>query len=180
MSRQYFSDIPYDDPVLANQSAIVATTETQLFPAQLIQVPAYDMKTGKIYYFYGAGIVTTGASGTLTLTPRWGTSSGGVALGASQAQTVVASVTNVPWIIQGWVFVRGPIGAAGANTPVVCHGTFSAAGAAATAASSMLITFGSTASVNVDATIQGGFYMGWTLSVAGSCTPMSCFLSSLN
>ena len=180
MSRQYFADAPYNDPVLANQSAITALTETALFAAQFIQIPAFDMKTGKVYRLTAGGIVSTGASGTLTLTPRWGTSTGGVSLGASGAQTVPVSITNQPWRLECEVYVRGPIGAAGANTPVVCHGTFWSQGAIATAGSAFVVSFGSTASVNVDATIQGGICIGWTLSVAGSCTPMSSLLQSLN
>jgi hypothetical protein len=100
-------------------------------------------------------------------------------LGASGAQTVVVSLTNDPWTLQGWIYCRGPIGAAGANTPIVVHGNFIANGAVATAASSIVVSFGSTASVNVDASIAAGFQIGWTLSVAGSVTVMSAILQSL-
>jgi hypothetical protein len=180
VSRQYFRDAPYTDPVLANQTAITATTETILLPAQFIGIPANDIRTGKVYKLDAHGIMSTGASGTLTLTPRWGTTTSGTSLGASQAQTVVINLTNVPWTIQGWIYCRGPLGAAGANTPVVVHGFLQAAGAAGTAGSAIEVMFGSTASVNVDASIAAGFQIGWTLSVAGSCTPMSAILQSLN
>lgn len=166
--------------MLANQTAITATTETVLFPAQFIGIPANDLRTGKVYKLDAMGIMSTGASGTLTLTPRWGTTTSGTSLGASQAQTVVINLTNVPWIIQAWIFCRGPLGASGANTPVVVHGFLQSAGAAGTASSELGVCFGSTASVNVDASIAAGFTIGWTLSVAGSCTPMSCILQSLN
>ena len=182
MSRQYFQDAPYADPSLANQTAIVATTETALFASAVFApIPANDARMGKVYKLTAGGIVTTSASAsTLTLTPRWGTTTSGTSLGASSAQTVPVSLTNAPWRLEAEIYIRGPIGASGANTPAVVHGMFTCQGTAATAGSAFVLTFGSTASVSVDATIASGFFIGWTLSVAGSCTPMSCLLQSLN
>src|SRR4029450_9571712 len=87
------------------------------------------------------GIMSTAASGTLPLSPFYGTSSG-VALGASGAQTVVASLTNIPWYLKFVVIFR-TIGAAGANSGVTCSGMFQSAGAVGTAGSSIELSFGS-------------------------------------
>src|SRR5205814_6785856 len=136
------------------------TTYTPIF--------ANDPKAGKIYVVEAGGFFSTGGSGTLTISPFYG-GSGGVALGASVAQTVVINLTAEPWFLR-FVLVFRTIGAAGANSGVTCTGTFHAGGAAATAASSIDIVFGSTSttSTSVDATVNKDITIQKTLSVAGS------------
>ena len=126
------------------------------------------------------GIISTGGSGTLTISPFYG-GSGGVALGASGAQTVVVSLTNVPWYLR-FVVVFRTIGAAGANSTVTCTGMWEAAGAAGTAGSSMSIAFGSTSttSTSVDATVNKDITIQKTLSVAGSFSTNWCYISAIN
>src|SRR5271155_5197550 len=111
MSRQYLMDAPYADPMIASASAIVATTETGLIPAtsglsQYTPVPASDARAGKGYWFKLGGIWSTAATGTLTITPRWGTTSAGITFGASVATTVPVSASGVPWYIDGFLVMR--------------------------------------------------------------------------
>jgi hypothetical protein len=179
VSRQYFEDAPYCDPPLANQTAVTATTETGLWNvSQFTPVPAYDGRAGKIYRLTAAGIFSTGASGTLTITPRWGTTTGGTTFGASSAQTVVASLTNEGWYMTGILTIRSN-GAPGANSTAIFNGQFQAGGAAATAGSNVSVLFGGT-QASIDLSAAAGLFIGWTLSVAGSCTPQQILWQSCN
>ena len=178
MSRQYFMDTLVEPP-LANLSAIVATTETALWNvASFSPIAANDCRPGKIYKVSAGGIVSTGASGTLTITPRFGTLVSDTTMGASIAQTVPVSLTNVPWELT-YTMVCRTVGAPGANSTVIGTGTFSMAGTAATAGSGMNVNFGGT-SATVDVSVTKGVCIGWTLNVAGSVTPQYVFIQSLN
>ena len=117
-------------------------------------------------------------SGTLTLTPRFGTTTGGITFGASIAQTVPVSLTNEAWYFHGFMTIR-TVGAAGANSTAMFGGGFSGGGAAATAASSAEVLCGGT-SATIDLSVAGGFFLGWTLSVAGSVTPKQVVWVSRN
>ena len=180
MSRQYFADTLAESP-LANLTAIVATTETALWlTSQYTPIAAYDCKPGKIYRVIAGGIITTAATGTLTITPRFGlTVAAGITMGASGAQTVPASLTNVPWELSMTVVGRTVGAFGGANGTVIGTGTFSMAGTLATAGSGMNVNFGGT-SAAVDTTVATGICIGWTLSVAGSVTPQYVFIQSYN
>jgi hypothetical protein len=181
MSRGYFADAPYADPAIASQSAIVATTETVLFPvAQYLPIPASDARAGKVYRGWMGGIYSTGASGTLTITPRYGQVVGGVTLGASVAQTVPVSISNVPWFLEFILTIRTANNGTTTSSTGMLHGTFFGGGVAATAGSSLCLPFGGT-SGTFDTTggTAGGIWIGWTLSVAGSCTPQSCVFGSI-
>ena len=182
MARQYLFEGPYiDPPVSAPLSANAATTAVDMWTgATYTPIFANDPKAGKIYVVEAGGIISTGASGTLTISPFYG-GSGGVALGASGAQTVVVSLTNVPWYLR-FVVVFRTIGAAGANSTVTCTGMWEAAGAAGTAGSSMSIAFGSTSttSTSVDATVNKDITIQKTLSVAGSFSTNWCYISAIN
>jgi hypothetical protein len=169
------------DPPLLNPlaAAITATTETLLWPTALFSpINVGDIKAGKVYKVSAGGIVTTGASGTLIITPRVGTSTSGITMGASVTQTVVVSLTNVSWYLEFTMVVR-TVGLAGTNSTAIGSGFFQAGGTAATAGSSFDLAFGGT-SASFDASIQQGLAMGWTLSVAGSCTPQWVVFQSLN
>jgi hypothetical protein len=152
--------------------------------AQFTPIHAFDAYTGvgKIYKVTAGGIMSTGASGTLTITPRIGNSAtpaSNVSMGISGAQTVTPSVTNVPWFMN-FVLVVRTLGAPGANSTCDGIGVFNANGAIATAASNNTVTFGGTAAANVDFSVETGIFIGWTLSVAGSCTPHFAYIESLN
>lgn len=178
MARQYFVDLSADPPI-ANLTAVVATVETGLWNvAQFTPIPANDAKAGKIYRLTAGGIVTTGASGTLTITPRFGTTTGGVILGASGAQTIPVSLTNVPWELSFCMIVR-TVGPPGANSTVVGTGSYSMSGTLATAGSGMNVNYGGTVAT-VDLSVAAGIFIGWTLSVAGSCTPQYAFIQPYN
>lgn len=179
MSRQYFQDVLVDPPS-ANLTAVVATTETGLWSVPIwTPVNAGDPRAGKIYKVTAGGIMSTGASGTLTITPRWGTSTSGGSLGASVAQTVPINLTAVPWILEFFLAFRA-IGTAASTSTCVGHGSFRSAGAAATAGSTLGLAFGGTALTTADTTTAQGIFIGWTLSVAGSVTPQTVFIQSLN
>lgn len=182
MARQYLADGPYiDPPVSAPLSANVATTAVDMWSGpQYTPIFANDPKAGKIYVVEAGGIISTAASGTLTISPFYG-GSGGVALGASGAQTVVVSLTNIPWYLR-FVLVFRTIGAAGANSTVTCTGSFSFSGAAGTAGSNNDITFGSTSttSTSVDATVNKDITIQKTLSVAGSFSTNWAYIYSQN
>ena len=180
MSRQYFEDLIIDPPT-ANLTAVVATTETGLWNvAQFSPIHAFDAYkgVGKVYELSAGGIYSTAASGTLTITPRVGTTTSGITLGASIAQTVPVSLTNEAWYLQ-FIMVIRTLGAPGANSTAMGTGFFSGGGAAATAASSCVVCFGGT-SATADFSVETGIFIGWTLSVAGSCTPMWVTMQSLN
>lgn len=178
MSRQYFADLLAEPPI-ANLTAVTATSETGLWNVPLYSpIPADDGKPSRTYCMKAGGIISTGASGTLTITPRFGTTTGGVSLGASVAQTVVINLTNQPWFMEFNLTVRTK-GAPGNNSTVIGTGCFCTAGAAASAGSALSVAFGGT-SGTVDLSLAAGIFIGWTLSVAGSVTPQWVTMQSIN
>jgi hypothetical protein len=161
-------------------SAIVATTESALITvAQYTPIPASDARVGKTYKLHLGGIYSTGASGTLTLTPRYGTTTGGVTFGASVAQTVPVSLSGVPWYLEAFLTFRTVNNGTATSSTAMLSGCFWGAGVAGTAASSCVVPFGGT-SATVDTTTTQGLWIGWTLSVAGSVTTETCVWQSLN
>jgi hypothetical protein len=184
MSRQYFMDTLAEPPI-ANLSAVVATTETQLWlPAQYTPIPANDMRPGKMYKVSAGGIISTSTSGTLIITPRFGASSTvatNITMGASITQTVPVSVSNVAWFLE-FIAVCRTIGAPGSATATVMGtGSFSA-NATGSAGTGFSMSFGGTsATVQTDgAGVPPGIAISTTLSVAGSITPMFACIQSLN
>lgn len=180
MGRQVLQDGPYIDTMIASGSALVATTAEVLWASSdFSPIFARDAKAGKIYIVEAGGILSTAASAsTLTLTPGIGTTSPGTTLGASVAQTVPASLTAVPWVIQMRLVVR-VIGAKGANSTIIGTGWFQCAGTAATAGSGFVLTFGGT-SVSFDSTVENWVTIQKTLSVAGSMTTQYAHIFSRN
>lgn len=178
MSRQYFADVLIE-PVGADLPTITATTETVLVPTVYTPIAAFDPKAGKIYELIVGGTCTTGASGTLTITPRFGTTISGVSIGASGAQTVVPSITTAAFLFRYYLIFRS-IGLTGANS--VCYGTgnWSSAGAVATAASETAVTLGGTATASVDVSVASALWIGVTFSVAPSVIPKWHTFRSLN
>jgi hypothetical protein len=126
--------------------------------------------------------MTTASSsqGNITLTPRYGVSSGGVALDASAATALVASASNVPWFL-AYMFVMRSIGLAGANSTALGGGFFMTTVAAIAASTGNVVPFGSTGAKSVDASISSGLYMGVTLGNASdTMTTRFVGLTSLN
>lgn len=146
--------------------------------AQFTPLFANDAKAGKIYVVEANGLITTGATGALTIAPGLGTSSPGTTLGSSIAQTVPVSSLSGPWFLRATFTVR-TIGAAGANSTIIGTGKFESGGVAATANSGLSVVFGGT-SCAFDATVNNFFTFQKTLSVAGSFTTLSCYVYSMN
>lgn len=168
----------------ANQTAITGTTEAALFPAaQYTGFAANQLRVGQVWCLRCFGILTTaGASpGNITITPRFGTTSGGTALGASAATALATSGSNTPWTLEYFLIIRS-VGLTGNNSNVVGGGVFTAAVAAIAASTGNVVPFGSTAAVSVDLSIAAGLYIGVTMGSASDS--MTCLshpiLESLN
>lgn len=184
MSRQYFADMLLDPPStnFAPVSPIIATVETAMWAsAQYAPISVGDIRAGKVYQCKAGGIYSPGSAATLTLTPRMGVSATpatNISLGASGAQTVPAGPAGSPWYLQFTLVIRS-VGLAGANSIAFGNGFWVGSGVLLTAGSALVIPFGG-ASCSFDASVAQGFFMGWTMSVAGSCTPEWMTWQSLN
>ena len=184
MSRQYFNSQLADSLIVTASTGSITALTGIFTPAQASQAfpIGYGLSApfaGQVYKFAMGGILTTGTTGTMTITPVFGPSTaqvaltGAVVLGASQAQTYTPSLTNVPWYAEGRIVFR-TISQVATSSTVWCSGFFSAPGVAGTADSSWVQTFGSTAAVSVDTTGTGAagsfgaINFGITFSVAGT------------
>jgi hypothetical protein len=141
-----YASIP--GPVLVvSPTAITGTAEAGAWPVNPYTAvgangPSPNANSAQMWLVLAGGIMTTAAStpGTLTLTPRWGTSTGGTSLGASAASaTLGTSQTNVPWMFAGMGVIRTASATASSSTitfngvmwvppgvlasPVVCGGS---------------------------------------------------------
>jgi hypothetical protein len=123
-------------------------------------------------------LITTAATGALTVSPGLGTSSPGTTMGASIAQTVPASSLSGPWYLRMIAVVR-TVGAAGENSTIMAGGIFHSGGVAATANSGLTVPFGGT-SCAFDCTVNNFFTIQKTLSVAGSFTTRWAFVYAYN
>lgn len=177
MGRQYFQDGPYIDTMVATPTALVATTIEPLWvAATFTPVFANDPKAGKIYCVRAGGILSTGASGTLILSPLYGATT----LGASQTVTMPINMSNVAWYLCFDVIFR-VIAGAGATSTCIGTGFFATAPftSAPAAGLSCVIPFGGT-SASVDATINSSIGVSKTLSVAGSMSTQYAYIFSRN
>lgn len=168
---------------LANQTAVTGTSEVAMFPVtQYAGFAPNQLRAGQVWHLTLFGIMTTaGASqGNITITPRYGTTTGGTALGASAATALVASASSVPWRLEYDLIVRS-IGNAGTNSNVVGNGFFTTTPAAIAASTGQMVMFGSTANVAIDTTISSGLFMGVTMgSASDTLTTLGVMLESLN
>ena len=181
MARQYFES-PLTDSLLVAASITPTTTKTSILtPAQALQyLPLpYGLQgpyVGQIFEFALGGLITTPASGTLIVDPYHGPGSSatsfGTDMGASAAQSVTVSLSNIPWIIEGYLVYRTIVPTATASTAWLT-GTFKSQGTLATAGGGWLIPFGSTSAVTVDtsglsANLYGALNIAVTFSVSGA------------
>lgn len=176
MARTVFQDGPYIDPQVANGTALVATTIEPLWvAATYTPIFANDPKAGKIYTVKAGGILSTGASGTLIISPLYGATT----LGVSQTVTVPINMTNVAWRLEFDLIFRVLL--AGVNSTCIGTGTFTTAPftSAPAAGLSCVIPFGGT-SATVDATVNSSLGISKTLSVAGSMTTQYAYIFSRN
>jgi hypothetical protein len=179
MSRQYFEDLRAEPPVV-NLTAVTATTETALWDPRLYTpIAAYEAVPGKIFKVTAGGIMSFAATGTLIITPRWGTTVAGVTMGASVvALTTPGATTAHPWYLEFVAVCRTTGAFGGANGTAIGTGTFST-GIPAAGSLPATQTFGGT-SAAIDTTLAAGICIGWTLSVAGTVTPQFAFIQTLN
>jgi hypothetical protein len=179
MSRQYFGDV-LTEPLGVAYTTITATTETVLIPTALTPINAMEPRAGKVYELIVGGTVTTGTAGTLIITPRFGTTISGVAIGASPTQNYVPSITTAPFLFRYYLVIRS-LGLPGANSTVVGYGNWSSGGAVATASSETAVDVGTVGSaVSVDTSIAQALWIGVTFSVAPSVIPNFHVWRSLN
>ena len=180
MGRQLLQDGPFvDPPVTSPLAADVATTAVSMWSGNdFTPLFARDAKAGKIYVIEAGGLITTAATGALTIGVGLGTTSPGTTLGSSIAQTVPASSLSGSWYLRSTWVVR-TIGAAGANSTIIGNGFFQSGGVAATSNSGLDLTFGGTSCL-FDATVNNFFTFQKTLSVAGSFTTLWAVIYSMN
>jgi hypothetical protein len=176
MARPPFEASSLVDPNAVDLTAVTATTEAGLWTvANQTPIPALYPRSGQTFELVATGIMSTAASAsTLIITPRYGTTTGGVTLGPSVTQTVPASLTAVGWYMHAILNFRKVDNSAATQSVVMCGGVFVGTGTIATAGTAFTLPFGGT-SGTVDTTAAGGLFIGWTLSVAGSVTPRVVF-----
>ena len=178
MSRQYFGDT-LNEPLNADFTTITATTETVLIPTALTPINANEPRAGKIYELIVGGTCTTGTAGTLTITPRFGTTSSGVIIGLSPAQNYVPSITTAPFYFRYLLTFR-QIGLPGANSTCYGIGNWISGGAIGTAASQTSVTIAATTTASVDVSVASALWIGVTFSAAPSVIPKFHAWRSLN
>lgn len=182
MARQYLQDGGLLEPAIADPlAANAATTAVGIYNSlQYALIPAFDARPGKVYALEAAGLITTAATGALTITPTLSTTNAsGQALGASIAQTVPATSLSGPWFLRMLLVVRTTGAPGGANSSMLGHGFFISGGVAATANSGLQVLFGGTAAT-FDHAVNQSIWISKTLSVAGSWTTQSVMLTALN
>lgn len=175
MARQYLEDsgiaeAAITDPLAAN----TATTEVLIVSNSLryVVIPAYDARPGKMYVIEAGGLITTAATGALTINARIHTASSstlGNTLGGSIAQTVPASSLSGPWYLRLTLICLTTGDPGGSNSTIKGTGFFQSGGVAATANSGLNLTFGGT-SATFDHSVVNTINITKTLSVAGSWT----------
>lgn len=182
--RQYLYDDGVLEPSTADPlAANTATTETLIVSNSFryALIPAYDPRPGKIYVIEAGGLITTGASGTLTINARIHTASSatlGNTLGGSVAQTVPVSMPSGPWFLRLVLEVRST-GDPGNNSTMMAHGFLIGNGLAATASSGLQMALGGTAAT-FDHSVNNTINITKTLSVAGSWTTQYMDLGAKN
>lgn len=180
MARQYFESPTADSTIVAISTTPTTTKTSILSPTQanqLLPIPYGQASpfAGQVFRFSLGGIITTPATGTLIIDPYYGpgtsTTAFGVDMGASPAQTVTASLSSIPWRIQGEIAFRTISQTATASTAWLA-GTFSSQGTLATAGAGWTIPLGSTAAVSVDTsgTASAGTFGALNIAVTFSIT----------
>jgi hypothetical protein len=182
MARQYFNSTQADSLIVA-ASITPTTTKTFIF-TQAQSLQAFPLPygsnapfAGQIFRFAAGGLITTPATGTLIIDPTHGngasTTTGGTSMGASPAQTVTASLSSIPWMMDGYICYR-TISMVLTTSTAWLTGCFHSQGTLATAGLGWAIPFGSTAAVSVDTTgtaaagLWGALNFYVTFSVTGA------------
>lgn len=165
------------DPLAAN----AATTAVGIYNSlQYALIPAYDAVPGKVYVLECGGLITTAATGALTISPSISTSNAaGTTLGASIAQTVPVSSLSGPFFMKLVLTVLTTGAPGGTNATIKGTGMFQSGGVAATANSGLNTAFGGTSAV-FDNSVNQSIWISKTLSVAGSWTTQWVVLHAFN
>jgi hypothetical protein len=182
MARQYLQDGgSVDVPIAAPLSADTATTAVGMWNSlQFTPIFAFDAKRGKQYVVEATGLITTAATGALTISPSISTTNAaGTTLGASIAQTVPASSLSGPWWLRMLLTVTATGAPGGTNASIIGGGVFISGGVAATANSGLQVPFGGTAAA-FDQSVNQSIFISKTLSVAGSFTTHQAVLYAIN
>jgi hypothetical protein len=172
VARQYLQDGGFLEPAISDPlAANTATTAVGMYNSlRYALIPAYDSRPGKKYILEACGLITTAATGALTISPSISTSNAaGTTLGASIAQTVPASSLSGPWYLRMILICRATGDPGGANSTLLGHGVFHSGGVAGTANTGLTVTFGGT-SATYDHSVSQSIWISKTLSVAGSWT----------
>ena len=147
---------------------------------QYTLIPAYDARPGKVYCVEAGGLITTAATGALTISPSLSTTNAaGTTLGASIAQTVPATSLSGPWHLRMVLVVLTTGAPGGNNSTIKGTGSFISGGVAATANSGLQVAIGGT-SCAFDHSVNQSVWMSKTLSVAGSWTTQYVLLYAMN
>lgn len=183
MSRQYFMDL-LQEPILADiLTYSTVTTEALLWPVAInTPIGANDARPGKMYKVTAGGIITMpAATGSITLTPRFGLTASSSSMGASVAQFSSGATTNRPWYLELTVLCRAQAVTAGASDTAIGWGFFATQSLGATGNAPVVIPFGGTSVATVDFGIATGIGVTiiWT-TTAGSITTQGAVIQSLN
>jgi hypothetical protein len=182
MPRQYLQgpllcEAAITDPLAAN----AATTAVGMWNSlRYTLIPAYDPVPGKVYVVEAGGLITTAATGTLTISPSISTTNAaGTTLGASIAQTVPVSSASGPWFLKMILTVLTTGDPGGTNATIKGTGFFNSGGLAGTANTGLQVAFGGTSAV-FDHSVSQSIWISKTLSVAGSWTTQWVVFYALN
>ena len=144
---------------------------------------------GQVFKFAFGGVVTTGTTGTMVITPWYGGAgtSTAVNMGASVAQTYTPSITTQPYTVEGYLAFK-TITMAATTSSAYLNGIWIAQGTAATASTGWVQSFGtaSTTAISVDtsglatAHLYGSLNFSITFSVAGTVAVNWTSMQSLN
>jgi hypothetical protein len=140
VARQYLQDGGPLEPAITDPKAAsaVTTAEGAWNSLQYTQIFAYDARPGKVYVIEAGGLITTAATGALTLAPSISTTNAaGTTLGSSIAQTVPASSLSGPWFMKLILVVLTTGAPGGTNSTIKGTGHFVSGGVAATSNSGL-------------------------------------------
>jgi hypothetical protein len=180
MARQYLQDGPYiDPPVTSPLSADTATTALAMWSgAQFTPLFANDAKAGKIYVVEAGGLITTAATGALTIAP------GSAPVAGHDARQRRSRRPFRRRRCRG----RGICAASGLSGRSVLRARTRRSSAKGSVPvgrrrgdreHGLDVTFGGT-SCAFDATVNNFFTFQKTLSVAGSFTTHWCYIYAIN
>lgn len=160
----------------ADQTQITGTGEALLWPLQYSMLPADYFWIGKMVYFMASGKMSSASStpGNLTLTMRYGTTTGGTAIATSAATAFATSKSNINFIVEGWVVCRG-VGTSG-SVAATGRFMFDGAGGLFSTTSQNPLLFPATspgAGVTIDTTTAQGIVLGVTMGSASDLATCS-------